>query len=135
MLKPLFERKIVDKNPEQSRLKQSIYFFMAKIHDTLRGLTYCEAYENKLKYLLKGGLKEEFANHEILLTEEEENGLIDVLIAQYFALEFKIPAIYIPEVIGRSAFMQLTFDELKSAVNPPIKNLKVEIKVDPTLVH
>ena len=132
MLEPLIECKIVDKNPEQSRLKQSIYFFMTKIHDTLRGLTYCEAYENKLKYLLKEGLKEEFANHKILLTEEEENGLIDGLITQYFALEFEIPAIYVPEVIKRSTFMQLTFDELKSAVNPPVKNLKVEIKVDPT---
>lgn len=132
MLEPLVECKIVDKNPEQSRLKQSIYFFMGKIHDTLRGLTYCEAYENKLKYLLKEGLKEEFANHEILLTEEEENGLIDGLITQYFALEFKIPAIFVPEVIKRSAFMQLTFDELKSTVNPPIKNLKVEIKIEPT---
>ena len=132
MLEPLIECKIVDKNPEQSRLKQSIYFFMAKIHDTLRGLTYCEAYENKLKYLLKEGLKEEFANHKILLTEEEENGLIDSLITQYFTLEFKIPAIYVPEVIKRSAFMQLTFDELKSAVNPPVKNLKVEIKIEPT---
>lgn len=132
MLKPLIECKIVDKNPEQSRLKQSIYFFMDKIHDTLRGLTYCEAYENKLKHLLKEGLKEEFANHKILLTEEEENGLIDGLITQYLALEFKIPAIYVPEVIKRSALMQLTFDELKSAVNSPIKNLKTEIKVEST---
>ena len=132
MLEPLVECKIVDKNPEQSRLKQSIYFFMSKIHDTLRGLTYCEAYENKLKYLLKEGLKEEFANHKILLTEEEENGLIDGLITQYFALEFQIPAIYVPEVIRRSAFMQLTFDELKLAVNAPIKNLKVEIKIEPS---
>ena len=132
MLEPLIECKIVYKNPEQSRLKQSIYFFMDKIHDTLRGLTYCEAYENKLKYLLKEGLKEEFANHKILLTEEEENGLIDGLITQYCAIEFKIPEIYVPEVIKRSAFMQLTFDELKSTVNPPIKNLKVEIKVEPT---
>jgi hypothetical protein len=105
---------------------------MSKIHDTLRGLTYCEAYENKLKYLLKEGLKEEFANHKILLTEEEENGLIDGLITQYFALEFEIPAIYVPEVIRRSAFMQLTFDELKLAVNAPIKNLKVEIKIEPS---
>ena len=109
-----------------------IYFFMDKIHDTLRGLTYCKAYENELKYLLKEGLKEEFANHKILLTEEEESGLIDGLIAQYFALEFEIPAICVPEVIKRSTFMQLTFDELKSAVNPPIKNLKVEIKIEPT---
>lgn len=132
MLEPLFGCKIVDKNPEQSRLKQSIYFFMDKIHDSLRGLTYCEAYENKLKYLLKEGLKEEFANHKILLTEKQEKGLIDDLITQYFVLEFKIPAIYVPEVIKSSAFMQLTFDELKSAVNPPIKNLKVEIKIEPT---
>lgn len=130
MLEPLFECKIVDKNPEQQRLKQSIYFFMDKIHDSLRGLTYSEAYENKLKYLLKEGLKKEFVNHEILLTEEEENGLIDCLITQYFAIEFKIPAIYVPEVIKRSAFMQLTFDELKSAVNSPIKNVKVEVKID-----
>lgn len=132
MLEPLIECKIVYKNPEQSRLKQSIYFFMCKIHDTLRGLTYCEAYENKLKYLLKEGLKEEFANHKILLTEEEENCLIDGLIKQYFALKFKTPAIYVPEVVARSAFMQLTFDELKHAVNPPIKNLKIEIKIEPT---
>lgn len=132
MLEPLFECKIVYKNPEQSILKQSIYFFMDKIHDSLRGLTYSEAYENKLKHLLKEGLKEQFANHKILLTEEEENGLIDGLITQYFTLEFKIPAICIPEVIKSSAFMQLTFDELKSAVNPPVKNLKVEIKIEPT---
>lgn len=58
--------------------------------------------------------------------------MIKAMINEFFCVQFQENAIDLLLAFFETKFMKISFATLKNIMQPPIKNLKVETKIEPT---
>ena len=133
MLKPLFECKFPKiTQPPEDDPKQTIFGFMDGIYTNFENDIYCTQTTERLKTALEENLKERLIYHQICATDEELNAMIKAMINEFFCVRLQENIMDLLLAFFATKFMKISFATLKNIMQPPIKNLKVEIKIEPT---
>lgn len=133
MLKPLFECKSpkITQSPEDDP-KLTIFGFMNDIYTNFENDIYCIQTTERLKTALEENLKERLIYHQICATDEELNAMIKAMINEFFCVRLQENVMDLLLAFFETKFMKISFATLKNIMRPPIKNLKAEIKIEPT---
>ena len=133
MLKPLFECKFPKiTQPPEDDPKQTIFGIMDGIYTNFENDIYCTQTTERLKTALEENLKERLIYHQICATDEELNAMIKAMINEFFCVRLQENIMDLLLAFFATKFMKISFATLKNIMQPPIKNLKVEIKIEPT---
>jgi len=134
MLEPLFECKFPENltQPPEDDPKLTIFGFMNDIYVNFENDIYCTQTICRVKSALEENLKERLIHHQICETDEELNTMIKAMINEFFYVRLQETAIDLLIVFFETKFMKISFTTLKEIMRPPIKNLKAEIKIEPS---
>ena len=133
MLEPLFECKLPKiTQPPEDDPKLTIFGFMDDIYTNFENDIHCTQTAERLKTALEENLKERLIYHQICATDEELNTMIKAMINEFFCVRLQENTLDLLLAFFATKFMKISFATLKNTMQPPIKNLKVEIKVEPT---
>lgn len=133
MLKPLFECKLQKiTQPPEDDPKLTIFGFMNDIYTNFENDIYCIQTTERLKTALEENLKERLIYHQICATDEELNAMIKAMINEFFCVRLQENVMDLLLAFFETKFMKISFAKLKNIMRPPIKNLKAEIKIEPT---
>lgn len=133
MLEPLFECKLTKiTQPPEDNPKLTIFGFMDDVYTNFKNDIYCAQTVERLKTALEENLKERLIHHQICATDEELNAMIKAMINEFFCVRLQENTLDFLLAFFETKFMKISFATLKNIMQPPIKNLKVEIKIEPT---
>jgi len=121
---------VVKNEPEKDDSNMTIFGIMDNILDNFENEIISGETLNRIHDALKNRLKYKFDEYKIVTTNEEQKTLIKAMIEEYSFLKFVIPSIYLQAALAKTRFMQISFKTLKNIINPAIKNVKVEVKID-----
>lgn len=121
---------VVKNEPEKDDSNMTIFGIMDNILDNFENEIISGETLNRIHDALKNRLKYKFDEYKIVTTNEEQETLIKAMIEEYSFLKFVIPSIYLQVAFANTRFMQISFKTLKNIINPAIKNVKVEVKID-----
>lgn len=133
MFEPLIECKFPKiTQPPEDDPKLTIFGFMNNIYTNFENDIYCIQTTERLKTALEENLKERLIYHQICATDEELNAMIKAMINEFFCVRLQENTLDSLLAFFATKFMKISFATLKNIMQPPIKNLKVEIKIEPS---
>lgn len=133
MIEPLFECKFPKiTQPPEDDPKLTIFGFMNDIYTNFENDIYCMRTTERLKTALEENLKERLIYHQICATDEQLNAMIKAMINEFFCVRLQENTMDLLLAFFETKFMKISFATLKNIMQPPIKNLKAEIKIEPT---
>lgn len=121
---------VVKNEPEKDDSNMTIFGIMGNIFDNFKNEITSGETLNRIHDALENRLKHKFDEYKIVTTNEEQETLIKAMIEEYVFLKFIIPSIYLQAAFVNTRFMQISFKTLKNIINPAIKNVKIEVKID-----
>ena len=133
MLEPLFECKLPKiAQPPEDDPKLTIFGFMNNIYTNFENDICCTQTTERLKTALEENLKERLIYHQICATDEELNAMIKAMINEFFCVRLQENIMDLLLALFATKFMKISFATLKNIMQKKNKNLKVEIKIEPT---
>ena len=105
---------------------------MNDVYTNFENDIYCIQTTERLKTALEENLKERLICHQICATDEELNAMIKAMINEFFCVRLQENVMDLLLAFFETKFMKISFATLKNIMRPPIKNLKAEIKIEPT---
>lgn len=122
---------VVKNEPEKDDSNMTIFGIMDNIFDNFKNEKISEELLDRIHDALENRLKYKFYEYKIVTTDEEQKILIKGMIEEYFGFKFFIPpTMDLQAVFINTQFMKISFKTLKDIINPAIKNIKVEVKID-----
>jgi len=132
MIEPLVECKFPENltQPPEDDPHLTIFGFMNDIYVNFENDIYCTETIERCKKALEENLKERLIYHQICATDEELNNFTKAMIKEFFYVRFHEDAFDLLIALFGTKFMKISFATLKEIMRPPIKNLKVEVKIE-----
>lgn len=121
---------VVKNEPEKDDSNMTIFGIMDNIFDNFKNEKISEVILDRIHDALENRLKYKFNEYKIVTTDEEREILIKAMIEEYFGLKFASPIVNLQAAFINTQFMKISFKTLKDIINPAIKNVKVEVKID-----
>lgn len=121
---------VVKDEPEKDDSNMTIFGIMDCIFDNFKNEKISEGLLDRIHDALENRLKYKFYEYKIVTTDEEREILIKAMIEEYFGFKFAPPTMDIQALFLNSQFIRISFKTLKNIINPAIKNVKVEVKID-----
>lgn len=121
---------VVKDEPEKDDSNMTIFGIMDNIFDNFKNEKISEELLDRIHDALENRLKYKFYEYKIVTTDEEQKTLIKAMIEEYFGFKTAPATMDILALFLNSQFMQISFKTLKNIINPAIKNVKVEVKID-----
>lgn len=121
---------VVKNEPEKDDSNMTIFGIMDNIFDNFKNEKISEGLLDRIHDALENRLKYKFYEYKIVTTDEEQKTLIKAMIEEYFGFKTAPATMDILALFLNSQFMRISFKTLKNIINPAIKNVKVEVKID-----
>ena len=121
---------VVKDKQEEDDSNMTIFGIMDNIFDNFKNEKISEGLLDRIHDALENRLKYKFDEYKIVTTDEERKILIKAMIEEYFGFKTAPATMDILAVFLNSQFMRISFKTLKNIINPAIKNVKVEVKID-----
>ena len=121
---------VVKNEPEKDDSNMTIFGIMDNIFDNFKNEKISEGILDRIHDALENRLKYKFEEYQIVTTDEERKTLIKAMIEEYFGFKTAPATMDILALFLNSQFMRISFKTLKNIINPAIKNVKVEVKID-----
>lgn len=121
---------VVKDEPEKDDSNMTIFGIMDNIFDNFKNEKISEELLDRIHDALENRLKYKFYEYKIVTTDEEQKTLIKAMIEEYFGFKTAPATMDILALFLNSQFMPISFKTLKNIINPAIKNVKVEVKID-----
>lgn len=121
---------VVKDEQEKDDSNMTIFGIMDNIFDNFKNEKISEELLDRIHDALENRLKHKFYEYKIVTTDEEQKTLIKAMIEEYFGFKIAPATMDILALFLNSQFMRISFKTLKNIINPAIKNVKVEVKID-----
>ena len=121
---------VVKDEQEEDDSNMTIFGIMDNIFDNFKNEKISEGILDRIHDALENRLKYKFEEYQIVTTDEERKTLIKAMIEEYFGFKTAPATMDILALFLNSQFMRISFKTLKNIINPAIKNVKVEVKID-----
>lgn len=121
---------VVKDEPEKDDSNMTIFGIMDDIFDNFKNEKISEGLLDRIHDALENRLKYKFYEYKIVTTDEKRETLIKAMIEEYFGFKNAPSKMVLLALFLSSQFMRISFKTLKNIINPAIKNVKVEVKID-----
>lgn len=121
---------VVKDEQEEDDSNMTIFGIMDNIFDNFKNEKISEELLDRIHDALENRLTYKFYEYKIVTTDEERKTLIKAMIEEYFGFKTAPATMDILALFLNSQFMRISFKTLKNIINPAIKNVKVEVKID-----
>lgn len=121
---------VVKDEQEEDDSKMTIFGIMDNIFDNFKNEKISEGLANRIHDALENRLKYKFEEYQIVTTDEERKTLIKAMIKEYFGFKFQPILANAAIAFLQTTFLRISFNTLKNILNPAIKNVKIEIKLE-----
>jgi len=121
---------VVTNEPEKDDSNMTIFGIMDNIFDNFKNEKISEELLDRIHDALENRLKYKFYEYKIITTDEEQKILIKVMIEEYFGFKFQPILANAAIAFLQTTFLRISFKTLKNILNPAIKNVKSEIKLE-----
>ena len=116
--------------PEKDDSNMTIFGIMDNIFDNFKNEKISEATADRIHDAMENRLKYKFDEYKIVTTDEEREILIKAMIEEYFGFKFQPILANVAIAFLQTTFLRISFKTLKNILNPAIKNVKIEIKLE-----
>jgi len=122
---------VVEKDePEKDDSNMTIFGIMDNIFDNFKNEKISEGLLDRIHDALENRLNYKFYEYKIITTDEEQKTLIKAMIEEYFGFKFQPILANVAIAFLQTTFLRISFKTLKNILNPAIKNVKIEIKLE-----
>ena len=121
---------VVKDEQEEDDSNMTIFGIMDNIFDNFKNEKISEGLLDRIHDALENRLKYKFEEYQIVTTDEERKTLIKAMIEEYFGFKFQPILANAAIAFLQTTFLRISFKTLKNILNPAIKNVKIEIKLE-----
>ena len=121
---------VVKDEHEKDDSNMTIFGIMDNIFDNFKNEKISEELLDRIHDALENRLKYKFYEYKIVTTDEEQKILIKAMIEEYFGFKFQPILANAAIAFLQTTFLRISFKTLKNILNPAIKNVKFEIKLE-----
>lgn len=121
---------VVKDEQEEDDSNMTIFGIMDQVFDNFKNEKISEGLFDRIHDALENRLKYKFDEYKIVTTDEERKTLIKAMIEEYFGFKFQPILANMAIAFLQTTFLRISFKTLKNILNPPVENIKIEIKLE-----